>query len=95
MVGLGGLEPRHRPYQECDLRNIFAAIIGSVLPSTSTKSRQFVDVKRQLPNSRPFANDPHESPHYWLAERTWLGSHSVADLPVFISRSPLSKNGHA
>src|SRR5262249_20809301 len=35
------------------------------------------------------------SPYYWLAERTWLGSHSVAAIPVFISRPPLSKNGHA
>jgi hypothetical protein len=40
-------------------------------------------------------NDPQESPYYWLAERTWLGSHSVAAIPVFISCSPLSKNGHA
>src|SRR6516164_631152 len=40
------MNPSHqpRPYQECDLRNIFAAIIGSALPSTSTESRLSIQV---------------------------------------------------
>ena len=39
------LNHRPRSYQECDLRSIFAAIIESVLPSTSTKSRPFGQVE--------------------------------------------------
>ena len=64
--GLGDLNHRPRPYQECGLRNIFAAIIGSVLPAHRVAGQ----VERDMAVSGVTAINPEVRPSPVVFNRT-------------------------